>query len=98
MGGRAKMRRATLVINFQKLNKTDISQFDNNARHFARQTFLRSIFETASVANEGDFFLERDRRSVRNESENRGCNLIFDIYNCFLISFDALLTSFDDNL
>lgn len=77
MGGRTKMRRAALVINFQNLNKTDISQFDNYARHFARQTFLRSIFETASVATERDFFLERDGRAVRNEFKNRGCNLIF---------------------
>lgn len=73
MGGRTKMRRAALVINFQNLNKTDISQFDNYARHFARQTFLRSIFETASV-----FFLKRDGRTVRNKNENQGCNFIFD--------------------
>lgn len=77
MGGRSKMRRAGLVINFQNLNKTDISQFGNYARHFARQTFLRSIFETASVAAESDFFLERDGRTVRNEYENPGCNLSF---------------------
>lgn len=84
MGGRTKMRRAAVVINFQNLNKTDISQFDNYARHFARQTFLRSIFETASVATEGDFFPEQDGRTLCNEFENKGCNFIFDNFSLLL--------------
>lgn len=47
------MSRSSDVINFQNLNKTDISQFDNYAEYFARQRFLRNVLNASRVSETG---------------------------------------------